>query len=85
VIEEGERVKLSHDDDRAEGDDALPEITKLTEQLLFTWGQLKEQAQAIGSTPFKIAKHQDVLDEMMSDAKKMDLVLLDLKKAIEAL
>jgi hypothetical protein len=39
----------------------------------------------MGSAPFKIAKHQDVLDEMMSDAKKMDLVLLDLKKAIEAL
>ena len=77
--------QLNETIDQTETSSVLPEITRITEQLLFTWGHLEERAHKIGAAPFETKKQQNLLDEMIDEAHKMDNLLQALKRAIKAL
>lgn len=77
--------RLDQVDNNMETNSILSDISKLAEQLLFTWGDLKEQAQKMSVKPFEVIKQQTLLDQMISDAKHTDYMLLNLRRAIKAL
>ena len=77
--------ELNQTIDQTVDSSGLPEITRLTEQLLFTWGHLKARALNIRSAPFESKRQWNLLNDMIDDAHRMDRMLLDLKRAIKAL
>lgn len=77
--------RLNQVDNYMETNSILSDISKLAEQLLFAWGDLKEQAQKMSVKPFEVSKQQTLLDQMISDAKQTDYMLLNLRRAIKAL
>lgn len=85
VIEGGIEEQLNQTIDQTEKSSVLPEITRLTEQLLFTWGHLEEQAHKVSAAIFETKKQQNLLDEMIDEAHRMDDLLQALKRAIKAL
>lgn len=84
MIEGDIEGQLNRTTDQTESSNMFPEITKLREQLLFTWERLEEQAHRIGVEPFGV-KQQDLLDGMVDRAHEVDNLLQALKKAIKAL
>ncbi|WP_420386140.1 hypothetical protein [Roseivirga sp.] len=78
-------AQLNQTNDQTKSAAVLPEITRLTEQLLFTWGHLEEQSNESVHASLNIRRRQNLLDVMVDDAYRMADYLTVMKRAIKAL
>ncbi len=60
-------------------------VTKLSKELLFTLGNLEQQAKELRDKPFVMKRHKPMLDEMVEEAHRMDGLLQALQRALRSL
>lgn len=60
-------------------------VTTLSKELLFTLGNLEQQAKELRDKPFVMKRHKPMLDEMVDEAHRMDGLLQALQRALRSL